>query len=326
MPHQNVLLLNDLKAGMVILLDEVVRIACVKEMTSIPVQSKNNDGVQIMQNRPAARVVMTQPNRPLKGYVTEGDAAFCNKLKEQLATDDDAETQDVQWEEVWTERAVPIWQMLHGKAAKQTAELEMQMYCRLVEGRDSIRNSSSPIANKPIRGRIIPAALVPGDLFFLNSDQRKEYTARIAADKRARSMDAMRIKEEDDMRKEIELRAQIQREEQIRAEVRAEVEAELRAKMAAVPVDVPAEEALAEVDIAIEPEVEPEAPESGTQTSEPAVEEPKPVDKTNDRWRATDAAIGRARKYGISLDDVPHAGEKITSPEVDAFVMKVQMA
>ena len=151
--------LRDFKAGQVWWIDEPIRVVRIVGFDSVTVPNKT----QPDQPFEKACVIAegTIPDCEIPGFLKAEDVPMYRRIKEASG--------DTIWREIYAERYVPaVVQDTKSKAAQlddRPGHMVLQVYCLAEEERAERATRTSPLANRPISGRLIPVADVPVGLF-----------------------------------------------------------------------------------------------------------------------------------------------------------------
>ncbi len=145
--------ISDCTRGRVFLLAHPRRVAQVIGMTTM--DQKSADGMQVAQ-RKVVKIRTITPLVEIEGFIdakeVNTNGILCQKGQQVRG-------------EVWAEQYVPKIITKHGTRVFAEKETRIQLYCLSESGRDQVVSRTSPCMNTEIEGWIIPADLVPQDLF-----------------------------------------------------------------------------------------------------------------------------------------------------------------
>jgi len=151
--------LRDFKAGQVWWIDEPIRVVRIVGFDSVTVPNKTQPDQPFEKQCVIAEG--TIPDCEIPGFLKAEDVPMYRTIK--------ASSGDTIWREIYAERYVPaVIQDTKSKAAQlddRPGHMVLQVYCLAEEERAERATRTSPLANRPISGRLIPVADVPINLF-----------------------------------------------------------------------------------------------------------------------------------------------------------------
>ena len=116
------------------------------------------------------------PTKPMKGFVTERQAADNSRLAEAVQKEWSGSGRegapDVRWTEYWGQRSAPVWLIREGLPPKlDPKHAYLQLFCHEVEGRADKRERTSPVRNCPVIAYRVMSP--PKGLFNAEDDKRQ---------------------------------------------------------------------------------------------------------------------------------------------------------
>ena len=150
--------LEEVKKGDILWLGAPGRIAKVLGRTTVDVKKR---GTRDVTTQSAVRALVTVARVPIKGFLTDEDATALSR-----PVGDVSPPKIKPWQEVWTERSVPVIVKVKGRYATPSEDDFIQkLFCIEQTGRPKGHERTSPVVGRNIEGKFMPKADVPKEIF-----------------------------------------------------------------------------------------------------------------------------------------------------------------
>ncbi len=165
---------SDLQEGHVYFVDGSRRVARMVGTKDFTLEQPDEQGHIQVKTVHTAKMEVVLPTKPMKGYVTERQAADNRRLAEAVEKEWAGSSRegapDVRWTEYWGQRSAPVWLIREGLPPKlDSKHAYLQLFCHEVEGRADKRERTSPVRNCPVIARRVMSP--PKGLFNAEDDK-----------------------------------------------------------------------------------------------------------------------------------------------------------